>query len=61
MMKLLKETKGVQHTLAQTVYHGFQPFLKSEDSTMYPLYLKWPFLADVAKALRVLSTTVRTD
>ena len=23
MTKLLKEMKGVQHTLAQTVYHGF--------------------------------------
>lgn len=32
MMNLLKEMKGVQHTLAQTVYYGFQAFLKSEDS-----------------------------
>ena len=60
-MKLFNEMKGEQHTIAQIVYRGFQAFLKSEDSTMCTLYLKWPFLADVSNALRVLSTAVRTD
>ena len=61
MMKLLKEMNSVKHKLAQTVYYGFQAFLKSEDSTMYTIYLKWPFLVDAAEVLRVLPTSVCTD
>lgn len=34
-MKLLQEMKGVQYTLNQTVYYGYQQYIRSEASPLY--------------------------